>query len=94
MRASELLTALTLPSQGQELQQLLLSINGTPKPCSGIDYQGDRLILIADNNQLPLPMPKLLTALMTHRPLYLFYMEDNALQPIYGFKEEGNALIL
>lgn len=94
MRASELLTALTLPSQDQELRQIQISVAGSLRPCSRVDYQAEQLILVADSSRPPLSMTKLVTLLMTHRRYQLFYSDGKHTAAVYGFKEEKNNLIL
>lgn len=94
MRASELLTALTLPTQGQNYQGLVISRDQRRFPCSRVRQTEDQLILIADSDYPPLPLQKIVVALMTHRPLLLMTYAEDVFLPIYGFKEEANQLIL
>lgn len=94
MRASELLTAITLPTQGQAYQGLLISRESRQLPCSQIRQTDGQLIFIADNNLPPLPLTKIVIALMTHRSFILMTYAEELFLPVYGFKETADALIL
>ncbi len=94
MRARELLTALTIPSQGQAYQYLLHQQGGKTVKITSIHPQEKLLLFSYEEQKPPLAMRELLISLMTHRNLPLYFWDGKQAQPIYGFKEEQDAVII
>lgn len=95
MQAKELLTALTIPSTGASYEEIVFQQNQKQIPFTTleIDDHGD-LILFNEPQKAPLPMKELLTKLMTNRSRTLRYWDGEERQPIYGFKEEKQRIII
>lgn len=94
MKASELLTALTLPQKKQTYQGIARFEEQKLLPITQIRQENQGLVFCSIAGQAPLTMKDLLTILMTHRRLSLYLETKNGTQPIYGFKEQGNQIIL
>lgn len=94
MKASELLTALTLPQKKQTYQGIAHFEEQKLLPITQIQKENQGLVFCSITGQAPLAMKDLLTILMTHRRLSLYLETKNGTQPIYGFKEQGNQIIL
>lgn len=94
MKASELLTALTLPQKKQTYQGIAQLDQQNLLPITQIRQEGDKLVFRSLPGQAPLAMKDLLTILMTHRRLALYLETKATKQPIYGFKERDNQIIL
>ncbi|MDT2756673.1 hypothetical protein P7G51_04650 [Enterococcus asini] len=95
MKASELLTALTLPQKKQNLQGIAQYHKQRMLPITRIQQQEIGLVFISEIRTAPLSMKDLLTILMTHRRLSLYLQTPhNEVKPIYGFKEQDQQIIL
>lgn len=94
MKASELLTALTLPQKMQTYQGIAQENQQKRLPITQIRQEEHGLVFRSLPGQAPLAMKDLLTILMTHRRLSLYLETKTGQQPIYGFKEQDDQIIL
>lgn len=94
MRATELLTILSVDFQHDVVQDIKVELQNKISPIGKVERQEGCLVLIAtDGNMKPLETKEIVTTLMLNKPLKLVKIGEN-IQPIYGCRVVGNSLIL
>jgi hypothetical protein len=94
MRARDLLTALTITTQ-KEYQGIYLKQETSLIPFTTITKDSsENLLLFSEPNQPALPIKELYTYLMLNKHSPLIYWNGESWQPVYGFREENQQIIL
>ncbi|MGM0124758.1 hypothetical protein IGI37_002152 [Enterococcus sp. AZ194] len=94
MRANDLLTAIVIPTITEEYAGIFLQKKDRFLPLTAINIQDRHLIFDFQPSLTPLTMKEVYTKLMLYKTFQLLYSYEGTLNPIYGFHQLENKLIL
>lgn len=94
MRATDLLTILSIDLKDERVKEIQLAFGNQLKPVGQLVSDKERLILIAaQEKQAPIEMKEIITQLMLHKHFKLYKQQQDT-DPIYGCREENKILII
>lgn len=94
MRATDLLTILSIDLKAEAVKEIQLAFGDQLKPIGQLISTNQRLVLIAaEGNQPAVEMKEIITQLMLHKH-YKLYKQQREPEPIYGCREDKQILIL
>lgn len=94
MRATDLLTILSIDLKAETVKEIQLAFGEQLKPVGQIGSANERLVLVAtEGNQPAVEMKEIITQLMLHKHLKLYKQQQDPV-PIYGCREDKQRLIL
>lgn len=94
MRATELLTILSVDFQHDVIQDIKVERQNKILPIGKIEQREGYLVLMAvEENMKPLETKEIVTMLMLNKPLQLVKMAENT-EPIYGCRVVDQSLVL
>lgn len=94
MRATDLLTILSIDLKAEAVKEIQLAFGDQLKPVAQLVSANDRLVLIAaEGNQPAVEMKEIITQLMLHKHFKLYKQQQDP-EPIYGCREYQKILII